>query len=532
MTSGRNALHSIDAAIAEARRTLTTTSNAAAGDARALAHLNQRETDVLNDFAAIRIAHLDEIGDERSDHNLYTEASSGLDVADRQAVKLIKAQDDHVAKMDLARAKAAAEIERLEEARRRTEEALDIAMERHDQAAAETRQNLENDPEYQARARAVEEANATAERARRKLTLAENDRQEKGAAYEADPLFRYLHEREFATREYRAFPLFAILDGWVGRLIKYRQHRLNYERLLEIPERLAEHAARLDEGAAAAEEELEAIERAALERDGVDKRRDEVAALRREVDATDAELAAAETRHKETTDAHALAARGETGPVSDARDLVSNALSRMTPQDLKIIAAETATLEDDRLVDELIRVKRERLELEAEKTAAARRIDREARSLNDLEGLRRRFKTARFDSPYSEFSGRNLIDGLLAEFMRGALSRDDVWRRIERSHRTRRRDWDRDVGGDPWRDKFGLPDNWGGQWGGGQWNDRGNDIGRTIGREVSREIRRGMRRRSRGPTIRIPRAPRPRTPRFPRGGRGGRGGGFKTGGGF
>ncbi|MFZ5617206.1 MAG: hypothetical protein ACOZAA_07795, partial [Pseudomonadota bacterium] len=58
--------------------------------------------------------------------------------------------------------------------------------------------------------------------------------------------------------------------------------------------------------------------------------------------------------------------------------------------------------------------------------------------------------------------------------------------------RTRRRDWDSDLGGDEWRGRFGLPDNWGGTMGG-----------------------------SRGGV----RPPRP--PRIPRSG-----GGFRTGGGF
>ena len=123
--------------------------------------------------------------------------------------------------------------------------------------------------------------------------------------------------------------------------------------------------------------------------------------------------------------------------------------------------------------------------------------------------MRRRFKTARYDSPYSEFTGSDAIGLLIAELLRGALSRDDVWRRIERDHKTRRRDWDNDFGGDDWRDGFGLPDNWGapGPFGTGPIS--------------------GSRRTS---------APRPaRPPRMPRmpsgGGRSGRGG-FRTGGGF
>ncbi len=181
----------------------------------------------------------------------------------------------------------------------------------------------------------------------------------------------------------------------------------------------------------------------------------------------------------------------------------------MSVPDLKALAAETATAEDDRLVDALIRLRRERLEFEEEQKSAAAALDRQARTLSELEDLRRRFKSARFDSPYSEFTGGDLIGLLLAEMMGGRLSRDDLWRRIERAHRTQRRDWDNDMGGDHWRGGFGLPDGWGAPPG----RPSGSDWGRK-----------------RGPSPRIPRAPRPpsRPPSMSRRG----GGGFRTGGGF
>ena len=364
MTSGRDALHRIDAAIAGARSTLSATSNDAANDARALADVDRQEMETLELLAEIRLTHLQEDENNRG----------GLGLADSRAAALLERHDDHVAEANHDRMEAEKEIERLEAARRDAEEARERAIANHDEAAAATRARLEEDPQYQARAGAVEEANATAERARKKLLLAETDRDEKGAPYEADPLFRYLHECAYGTPDYRAFPLFKMLDEWVARLIRYRQHRLNYERLLELPERLADHAARLEEGAAAAEEALEAFEREALKKDGVDALRDEAGAARENLERIDADLAAAETRHRDVSEAHAKAAQGETGPLGEARTMVVDALSKLSVPDLRVLAAETATLEDDRLVDGLIRLRRERMELEDAKKAAARRL--------------------------------------------------------------------------------------------------------------------------------------------------------------
>ena len=496
MTAGRDALHQIDASIAAARRDLARASDAAASDARLIADLDQRQIAVYQRLAELRIAEIKADG----------AANGALGAADAQAAALIGRHDAALTQLAGARDAAAVELERLEAERKTAESVVEDAIAAHDAAAAATRARLESDPQWRTKADALEELNAMAARASRKLEVAREDRKTKGAAYEADPLFQYLRERKFGTRDYRAFPLFAMLDRWVAGIVGYRDHRLNYERLLEIPERFSEHAERLKERAAETSEAIAAMERKALEDDGAGALRDAAAAARAAVEKLDAAIAAAEERHKRLSDEASAAAAGKAGPLAEARDVIAAALARFAIPDLKVLAAESETPEDDRLVDSLIGMRRQRMEIEEARSAAAAALDRQARALSDLEALRRRFKGARFDSPYSEFSGSDVVAVLLSEFLRGALSRDDLWRRIERGHKTRRRDFDNDLGGDSWRGGFGLPDNWGGgDWGGG-WGG--------------------------GPVIRRPegaRAPRPpRIPRMPTGGGGVSRGGFRT----
>jgi hypothetical protein len=500
MTAGHDALHQIDASIAAARRDLARASDAAAADARLIADLDQRQIAVYQRLAELRIAEIKSDG----------AANGALGLADERAASLIARHDAALTQMAAARDAAARELERLEAERKAAESAVEAAIAAHDAAAAATRARLENDPQWRAMADALEEFNLMAARASQKLEVAREDRKTKGAAYEADPLFQYLREREFGTRDYRAFPLFAMLDGWVAGIIKYRDHRLNYERLLEIPERFSEHAERLKEKSAETTEAIAAMERKALEDDGAGRLRDAAAAARAKVESLDAEIAKAEESHKRLSDEAAAAAAGKAGPLAEARDVIAAALARFAIPDLKVLAAESATPEDDRLVDSLIGMRRQRMEIEEARRAAAAALDRQGRSLSDLEALRRRFKSARFDSPYSEFSGRDIVAVLLSEFLRGALSRDDLWRRIERGHRTRRRDFDNDLGGDSWRGGFGLPDNWGGgDWGG---SSGGNWGGGTVIRRPD--------------GARPPRPPR--IPRMPSGGGSVSCGGFRT----
>jgi len=506
-TSGRDALHRIDALIVDARKELSTTSADAASDARALASLDQRQIDLISTIASIRVDHLA--------HDAKT--SSQFGEIDAQAERLIAEHDAHIEEINSNLQALELSLSTLEIDRRKIEHAHDEAISQHEAAALNTQSRLEKDETFQSKAAALEEANSIVIRARQKLQLAEEDRKKKGAAFENDQLFTYLKKREFGTKNYNAFFLFSALDQWIARLIKYRDHKLNYDRLLEIPERINDHVDHLEEKASLLASDLENYERKALEKDGVEKLRKKINKLHDQIKTLDIDLTEKEKDYNNLTKKLKLSISGDVGPLAQARALLSSAMRTLSIPNLKVIAAETETMEDDRLVDLLIRVRRERMELEANHHSVSTTLNRHNRRLSELEDIRRRFKGARFDSPYSEFSGSNIVGALLSEFLRGTLSRDDLWRRIERSHRTRRRNWQNDMGGDPWLDGFGLPQDWGSDEG---W---------------ARENKANKRTRKRRKPIRIPRAPRgPRSPRirFPKSGGGRKGGGFKTGGGF
>ncbi len=495
MNSGRDVLHRIDASIAQARGGLGDTNRAAAERSARTAAIERAENDAYRAIAGIRLDHL------QSD-----ELTRSLGETDEEAERLLASHEEGLTELAGKLSSAREKIERLEQDRRKHEEALEKYVDAHERAVDKTNERLETDEEYRRRASALEAANAIVERAEAKRDLARADRTAKGAPYEDDPLFSYLWERNFATKDYRAFFLFAALDRWVAGLIRYRNAKLNYARLLELPERLADHVEQVETTAADIEKSIAAYERDALERDGVGKMRDKAKAARAALEDIDASIANAEAEHQTIARKHADATAGRGGPMGDARKLIAKALADRSIPDLKILAAETLTLEDDHLVDELIRLRRERLEIEEHGRSLARTVDQHANILGDLETVRRRFKSARFDSPYSEFPDRGMVGVILAELLRGAINERNAWRRLQKAQRQRKRDWSDDFGGAEWRDGFGLPQQTRGSWSGGS----APKFPRTP-------------RKPRAP--RAPRAPRVR---FPRRG----GGGFKTGGGF
>lgn len=485
MISGRDALHQIDASISNARKNVAQAINHNDDEQRRLLSIRKEEANVYGQISDIRLHSLGQ----------KEQGVDALGRTDKQATDLLEHHDTHVMALEEEREKAAVQLEQCELDRREAGENLTLAITQHEAAAEKTRLRLETDPDYQTRAEALEKANAIVDHAASKREVAANDRTEKGKPYEADPLFSYLHKRKFATKDYKAGPLTTMLDRWVAKLIKYRDARLNYKRLLELPERLGEHLAFVEEKAAQLAEDIEAYERTALENDGVTKLRDKASTLRDDLDRLDTEIIEAETTHHDALTKVEEAGSGAKGPLMEARTLLTDVLQERSIPDLKVLAAETLTPEDDALVEDLAELRLERYSIEEETRTAKRRLDGHQRTLSDLEKLRRRFKQARFDSHRSQFKNDDLVSLLLTDFVRGSLSSSDIWRKIERNHRLRRRDWEDDFGGDDWRGGFGIPNTRGpypDRTGGANWGRIGRDISREIQRELGRGMGRGI----------------------------------------
>ncbi len=552
MISGRDALHQIDAAIKRARNNVAVTSDSGEEESRRLLNIRRQEAGIYTKISDIRLRSL----------GAHEKGVDALGHVDNKATTLIDQHDTHIEKLEELRNQAGDQLEQSEDNRRAAEENLINAITKHEAASEQTREELEKDPGYQTRAEALEKANAIVDHAASKREVAAADRAKKGKPYEDDPLFRYLHDRKFATNDYKAGPITTMLDRWVAKLIRYRDARLNYERLLNLPERLSEHVLVVEEKAATIADDIEAYERAALEKNGVTKLRDKASTCREDVDRLDTEIIKAEAAYHDASKKVEEASSGEKGPLKEARALLTQVMEERSIPDLKILAAETLTPEDDALVEDLAELRLERFALEDETTASKRRLDNHQRTLTQLEKLRRRFKQARYDSHRSEFKNADLINLLLTDFVRGSLGATEIWRKIERGHRLRRRDWQDDFGGDDWRGGFGLPEYHGrGQTRGTNWGRIGRDISREIERELGRSLggalgggidledifeggyNRGKKRKRYRPRRRPRSTSRTRTTRTPRiripknrprrGSRGGRrGGGFKSGGGF
>ncbi|MFN7180722.1 hypothetical protein [Hyphomonas sp.] len=519
--NGRDALAELDTQVGRIRTSLAAALSAADGIEARRTIIQGEQAEAYRALAAIRLDVLQasskaEFGRAGETARALAERHSAFVASERAA---LEAAAEAVAKQEHRRTELAAQY--------------DAAVAAYEAKVAETEAALKQSEAYTALVEAAEEARAVTQRAHQKLLLARTDREEKGAPYEQDPLFSYLWKRKFRSSEYKAPAITRFLDGWVAKLCRYDQAFLNYQRLTELPDRIAEHAAYVAGLEEKAEAALVAAEERAMAEAGVEQLKSGADAIKAEMASCDAAIAEAEERHRETAQRHEAAQNEEAGPAVEARALLIAELRKASFPDLRILAAETVELEDDRIVDTLVRLRAEEMALELEASDRMRRPKILRDDLAVMEGLRRQFKEARYDSPYALIS-RAAFDDMLANLARGQTDIREALRKLSRAVRRSEPQAHPDFGGRRRQVTIGLPDIMGGMIGG--------VLGEILEEVFEETTRRGGGYGS-GPIFPGPpkRASRPSSGSrsFPKGGGrssggGGRrgGGGFRTGGGF
>ena len=503
---GRSALLRVDSVIGNARNALGTAIEAAEALNNDLAAVRQQQAKAWHDLAEVQIVEAD-----------TAEEAAALAGLDSEVGELVASHEAYLEKLLADLDSAAAEITQLEASRAGAAGALDAAIEIYEAKVEEVETALEEDEAYRDLVESAAEAETVSERARAKLELARADMAEKGEIFRSDPLFMYLWERRYRTPDYKAGNIARMLDGWVAGLCSYEKSYRNYERLVELPEWLNGHVASMEEKEEEAETALADFEAAALSKAGGDALAAAVEAERTRLAGIDARIAEAEAHHLEISERQHAAERGEAGPAAEARTRLAEALKKQGFPELRVLAAQTVTPEDDTLVDQLVTLRRDEmameLRLEQDKGLPARRRG----DLGRLEAFRRAFKASNYDSAYASFRGATL-DEVIAQLVAGRIEPQDAVRNLSRGMRRSTPRTDPRFGGSERARTIGMP-----------------DVAVGIGTEILREMGRSS-RRSRGfdlgglPRGRQTSFPTRSTPRLPRAGK--RRGKFKTGGGF
>lgn len=427
MLTGRQTLGTIEQSLADLRREEAELSKRIERSTRTLTDLQERQSEAYRDLARFRL-------DTDSAGTLNTR----LDSAAREARRLLDKRTSDYKVLGEQLRQSETERSQLQKKRLGLDAARDAAENQMDDLMEAVDDRLEKDEAYLAQRKATEAAVATAEAAAEKARTSDLDRQEKGKAYEADPLFIYLWQRGFGTPEYSSRGLTRSLDGWVAGLIGYQDARANYAMLTGIPERMARHAEQCARIAAREQAKLAEFSRNAMtDAAGADL----VGTIENhseEIDRIDGELDNLDRQIETLSGALAEFSSGEDADFRKAEEHLSVSLQADDLKDLWRNALDTPSPEDEKIIQRIEEL-RDRIEQVAREIRQDRELQRDfGRRRAELADVIKRFRSKGYGSWESTFNDDSLTTVLLGELVKGAITGADYWARAERSHRRRR----------------------------------------------------------------------------------------------
>lgn len=465
--SGPEALNSLEEALRDIRREEDEISKRLARASERITKFRENEADLLRQLAMVR---LDPAAQAQLAQTISQAEARAREMVRKHAGELsstedaLKELDAGIAALTQKRAQALAEVDK----RQAELKALSARI-----AAA-----IAKDPDYAAKRKAADDLQAVAAEALRKTQQSEADREQKGRPYRDDPLFMYLWNRGYGTRNYQSNNLFRWLDGKVAVLIGYNGARPNFAMLNELPLRLREHADRQAANAANAEKAIDDLENKAIDAAGGQPVRQAIETAQANIAEIDGKIVATEDDRDERAKAMRQLAQGGDPAFEQAISAFAESLGREDIKSLLAEARRTATAQDDALIAQIDDLRMRVREEDAETVDQKDRLKTLAARRRELEDISYEFKKARYDDPRSTFREDKLVGDLLNDFLRGGIAAAtywDLWRRSQ--------NWS--SGTSDWGGGYGLPRNGRNPWpdngGGFNWPDNSFGGGNSRG---------------------------------------------------
>ena len=328
--TGPQALNSLDDAVRDIRREEDEIAKRLARSAERVAKLRETEAELFRELAAARL----------KDASALT---GQLSAAEARARAIL---DQRAADMATSEAELATLDETISKKHEKRQDLLaeiDGAQAELKSLAAQIAKSVAADPDYVAKREEAENLRRIAEESLAKTETAEADREQKGRPYREDPLFMYLWEAGYGTKNYKANNLIRYLDSLVARLVDYHKARPNFAMLNEIPLRLREHADRQVEAADAAEAELDTLEARAIDAAGGKEHRQALSAAQQKIAALDTDIVALEDERDEKAVTYRHMAEGRDPKYEEALRLLAAGLEQ---QDITSLMTEARRTPD------------------------------------------------------------------------------------------------------------------------------------------------------------------------------------------
>lgn len=291
-------------------------------------------------------------------------------------------------------------------------------------------ERLESDAEFQRLSKEALTAERELNRNEQRVTDIQQEATEKLPSYEKSQLFQYLHKRGYGTSGYNKKGFTKRLDGWVAGLIDFQRARRGYEFLRVTPELMAQEVSRRRDQFNGLMELVEACEDRHGDEVGLTAVMREGQELGQARDNLVADLGKQQDRAEKNRQELMALESSRNEYYEQAVSRMQEFLAGLEDWRLQHTSRSTPETQDDQIVaevvwidEELNRTKQQGAELTSEQQTWKRRTA-------ELQELWQRFRRADYDSGRSMFHPDFEIEVHLENFVRGQLSRDDLWSAI------------------------------------------------------------------------------------------------------
>ena len=323
----------------------------------------------------------------------------------------------------------------LEQQRETHRDARDTAADALWKQIQKSQSALEKTEAYSRRQEQAAASVQVARRADEKAAQSEADLASKGMPYQDDVLFMYLWDRRYFTPDYRHGGIVRMLDGWVARLIHFKETRADYHMLNELPQRLRAHATQAAEEAKRQQQSLLIMEKQAAEKDGVATLQAAQDRAEKQLQQVNDDIETEEKRFRELLRLKNDFAAGEDEYTRKAVTLMVAELEREDIIALFQQAQITPRPEDDAIVMGLHQLQKAQKTLTDSIYELKTNQQQQRKALEELAKLREKFRRSNYDARSSSFPANLGLGILLGEILRGGRSSGSAWDRIDHTQR-------------------------------------------------------------------------------------------------
>lgn len=477
MWTGRQTLSSIESAIADIQREegqLDAALRSAVGEAE---RLRKDRTDALRELARVKL-------DEMAAGRLV----NSLDAGERRATQILEDYRLRIAATAERRETLLKEVAAAQTQRDASAQEVEAALAAVEAVRADTEANAQSLPAWRAAKQVLDAADAVAIEAEKKAASSESELGAKRKPYDDDPLFIYLWNRKFGTRDYPGGGFVRLMDRMVADFIGFNDVRANYAALIEIPLRLREHATAKRAEAAERQSILSEVERRAMVDAGIEPKERVLAEARHRLAAADKTLEEKQALLRKVDDERKGLADGGSNPAyKEALETIASADSSDDVTQLYAEARRTATSADDTIVRKIETVGTSISRTEAEIGKLRSSAQDLARRRTEVQQVRDRFRDAGYDHPNATFENEGNIADVLGRVLEGAVRTGVLWDLLRGGYRYRQPRGRPDFGSPNFPFPFPIPgggttSSTGGGWrepsSRGGWAPRDDDGGR------------------------------------------------------